>query len=155
MCKWVFDVNFWCIVYLTLHKVENLTLNKIRCSAFSVITVCDPTYYIGSSQHKKWMLRIGSNRFDLDFFVKCVVRDFFGTKRTGNNRIPSRTHFHSIGSSFKRLFSSLFVPVFFFQLWVGGSDLPTKRMRKNHSQLKGQQQVKNGQTSHLSKRKLF
>ena len=26
-CKWVFDVKFWCIVYLRIHKVKNLMSN--------------------------------------------------------------------------------------------------------------------------------
>ena len=33
-CKWVFDVKFWCIVYLRLHKVKNLmsNLNATLCT---------------------------------------------------------------------------------------------------------------------------
>ena len=27
-CKWVFDVKFWCIVHLRLHKVKNLISNS-------------------------------------------------------------------------------------------------------------------------------
>ena len=44
-CEWVFHVRFRCIVHLWLHKVENSTSNKIRCTAFSVITVCNHYFF--------------------------------------------------------------------------------------------------------------